>query len=214
MKKLMIYAAALIVTLQVNAQDNTKAKNILDGVSQQIKSYTTMNISFTFTVENTKKKTKESQTGIANIKGDKYFLEYAGQEVYSDGKTLWTFLKDVKEVHINNLEENTETILNPMKMVTEYNKNFTPKFIKEEARGSKIIQIIDLTPMKAKSYYKVRIEIDKIQKNISGAIIYDKNGMNTYTYTITKFITNQDIPDSRFTFKTVDHPGVEVIDLR
>lgn len=214
MKKILITAILLTSAAFLNAQDNSKAKAILDGVSKQTKSYATIDITFTFTTQNTSKKTKDTKTGAACMKGEKYWMSYNGQEVSCDGKTVWTYIKENNEVQINVNDPNNDMTLNPVKLLTDYNKSYTPKFIKEETRGSKIFQIIDLTPVKPKSYYKVRLEIDKTQKQVVNAIIYDKNGINTYTYSITKFVTNKSIPDTKFTFKTTDHPGVEVIDLR
>jgi len=214
MKKIILPALILFSSLLCSAQDNSKAKTILDGVSQQTKSYSTIEISFTFTIQNTLKKTKDTKTGTASMKGEKYWMEYTGQEVFCDGQTVWTYIKENNEVQINVNDPNNEQTLNPVKFLTDYDVNYTPKFIKEETRGSKIFQIIDLTPLKAKSYYKVRLEIDKVQKQVVNAIIYDKNGVSMYSYSITKFVTNKPIADTKFTFKASDHPGVEVIDLR
>lgn len=214
MKKILITAILLTSAAFLNAQDNSKAKAILDGVSKQTKSYSTIDIAFTFTMQNTAKKTKDTKTGTACMKGEKYWMSYYGQEIFCDGQTVWTYIKENNEVQINVNDPNSDMTLNPVKLLTDYNKSYTPKFIKEETRGSKIFQIVDLTPVKPKSYYKVRLEIDKTQKQVVNAIIYDKNGVNVYTYSITKFVTNKTIPDTKFTFKTADHPGVEVIDLR
>lgn len=214
MKKFIITALLLSSAVFLNAQDNSKAKTILDGVSLQTKSYSTIDIAFTFTIENTAKKVKDTKTGLACMKGEKYWTDYSGQEVICDGQTVWTYLKENNEVQINADDPNNDQSLNPIKLLTDYDKSYTPKFIKEETRGSIIYQIIDLTPVKAKSFYKVRLEINKPKKQVVNAIIYDKNGTHTYTYSVTKFVTNKTIPDSKFTFKTADHPGVEVIDLR
>jgi len=214
MKKILVTALLISVAVIINAQDNTKAKAILDGVSQQTKSYASIDISFSFTVQNTAKKIKDTKTGFASMKGEKYWSDFAGQEVSCDGITVWTYLKESNEVQINTNDPDNDQALNPISLLNDYSKSYSPKFIKEETRGSRIFQLLDLTPVKAKSYYKVRLEIDKAAKHIVNAIIYDKNGVNTYTYCITKFVTNKTIPESKFTFKASDHPGVEVIDLR
>jgi outer membrane lipoprotein-sorting protein len=60
----------------------------------------------------------------------------------------------------------------------------------------------------------MRVEIDKAKKQIVNSIVYDKNGSSVYTYSVTKFVTNKPIADTKFTFNAKDHPGVEVIDLR
>jgi outer membrane lipoprotein-sorting protein len=212
MKKLLLILPALLFCLNVEAQD-AKAKSILDGVSQKMNSYATIEIEFSYTLENKKTATKEVKKGTACMKGDKYWASFAGQTLISDGKTTWTYIKDNNEVQINTVDPNDES-LNPTKLLTGYDKSFTPKFIKEEARSGKTIQIIDLTPLKGRSFFKIRVEIDKVAKQIVNSIVYDKNGTTTYTYSVIKFTPNKTIADTKFTFRTTDYPGVEVIDLR
>lgn len=213
MKKLFVAAIALLFTLPAFTQTDTKAKSILDAVALKTKSFTTIEIEFSYTMENKKSNIKEVKKGIACMKGAKYWMNFAGQNIMSDGKTQWTYLKDANEVQINTVSPTDES-LNPSKLLTGYDKSFTPKFIKEEVRNGKTIQIIDLTPLKGRSYYKIRVEIDKVAKQISRSIVYDKNGTSIYTYTVLKFTPNKAIPDTRFTFRAADHPGVDVIDLR
>jgi len=214
MKKIILSVSVILIALNLNAQDNTKAKAILDAVSLQTKSYTSIDIAFSYIMENKSKKIKETKTGVASMKGDKFWLDFSGQQIMSDGKTVWTYIKDNNEVQINSNDPNDDQALNPAKLLTSYNKSFTPKFIKEETRGAVIFQIIDLTPLKARSYSKMRVEIDKAKKQIVNSIVYDKNGTTVYTYSVTKFVTNKAIADTKFTFNAKDHPGVEVIDLR
>ena len=212
MKKTTLFLLSLVLAFGAMAQD--KSKEILDKVCAQTQSYHNIEIAFTYKMENKAKKISESKSGVASMKGDKYWLDFSGQQIISDGKTVWTFIKDNNEVQINNNDPSDDQSLNPVKLLTSYNKSFSPKFIKEETRGPVIYQIIDLTPLKARSYHKMRLEIDKAKKQIVNSIVYDKNGSTVYTYSVTKFITNKTIPDSKFVFMAKDHPGVEVIDLR
>jgi len=214
MKKIfLILTVFCMYAIHASAQDK-KAVAILDGVCAQTKAYTSIDIAFSYKMENKAKKINETKTGIATMKGEKYWLEFAGQQIMSDGKTVWTYIKDNNEVQINVNNPNDDQAMNPAKLLTGYNKSFTPKFIKEETRGAVVIQIIDLTPLKARSYFKMRVEIDKAKKQIVNAIVYDKNGSTVYTYSVTKFVTNKPVLDTKFVFKNADHPGVEVIDLR
>ena len=64
-----------------------------------------------------------------------------------------------------------------------------------------------------KTFFKVRLMIDKAKKQIYSALIFDKNG-NKYTYTMQTFSTNTTVPDTFFAFDVKAHPGVEVVDLR
>jgi outer membrane lipoprotein-sorting protein len=215
MKKLVLFLPCLLILARAEAQD-TKARTILDGVCQKTKSYTTIEIEFSYTMENKKASVHETKTGSATMKAEKYWLSFAGQTIISDGKTQWTYIKDNNEVQVNNVDPNDDQSMNPSKLLTSYDKSFTPKFIKEEARDGKNLQILDLTPIKGRSYYRIRVEIDKTQKQIVNSIVYDKNGTTTYTYSVTKFTPNKTIPDSKFAFDVNDpkYKGVEVIDMR
>jgi outer membrane lipoprotein-sorting protein len=215
MKKVFLFLSAFIVLTAVTAKaQDTKAKTILDGVAQLTKSYSSIEIEFTYTMENKKSSIKESKSGTALMKGDKYWLSFSGQVIISDGKTQWTHIKDNNEVHINTLEPDDEQHMNPATLLTSYDKDFTPKFIKEETQGGKTVQILDLTPITPRSYFKIRLTIDKAKKQIISSVVHDKNGASTYTYLISKFTPNKAVPDSKFTFNAKDFPGIEVIDLR
>ena len=79
--------------------------------------------------------------------------------------------------------------------------------------GGKTIAVIDMTPIKGKSYYKVRLYINKSVKQISSSTIYDKNG-SEYSYKVTKFTTNVAMADTIFTFNKANYPGVTENDMR
>jgi outer membrane lipoprotein-sorting protein len=64
-----------------------------------------------------------------------------------------------------------------------------------------------------RSFFKVRLQVDKLTKQIMNAVIFDKNG-NRYTYTIKTFLPNVKVPETTFTFDSKLYPGVELVDLR
>lgn len=208
MKKLLLTTWVILLTLALTAQTDKKAESILNGVAATTKSYKTVRIEFTYKMENVAQKINDSYKGVLVSKGDKYKLTVSGQDVISDGKTVWTFLKDANEVQINNVSDSEESI-NPTNLLTSYTKNFKAKLIKETPQQ----QIIELTPIQKKNFSKVKVTIDRPKKMINTLAIYDKNG-SVYSYIINKMDVNQNFYDSMFTFRTADHPGVEEIDMR
>jgi chaperone LolA len=212
MKKILLFSVALVLLNVVQAQvDDPKAKEILHNLSEKYKSYNTMKFEFTYTISNPKNKVNESKKGSIYIKDNKYRLYIDNQIIICDGKTVWTYIKDENEVQINNLD--TNNLNTPTKILTAYEKNYRAKFIKEVPEANKIIQVIDLVPLKTQSFYKVRVEIDKTNNMLYRSSIYDKNG-SIYTYTIDNFIENPKVFDSRFTFNEKDYPGVTINDMR
>lgn len=208
MKKLILTIWVLMLTLSLVAQSDKKAQTILDEVSAKTKAYKSIRIEFTYKMENTAQKINDSYKGVLISKGERYKLTVSGQDVISDGKTVWTYLKDANEVQVNTVGENEESIT-PTNILSNYNKNFKAKLIKETAQQ----QIVELTPIQKKNFNKVRVTIDRARKMVDTLAIYDKNG-SVYSYVVNKMDVNQNFYDSMFAFKATEHPGVEVIDMR
>lgn len=216
MKKVVLLLIAAIGSLHaVNAQTDAKAKVILNEVSKKYRSYDVVKADFTLLIENQQANSKDSQQGTLYVKANvnKYKISMTGQDMISDGKTLWTYLKEEKEVQVTNVNKNDDA-LNPAKIFTIYESGFKYLYTGDKKVGTKVYQVIDLTPTDInKSYFKIRLSIDKAAKQIANAIVFEKNG-NKYTYNVKGFVPNAKVPESTFIFDAKKYPGVEVVDLR
>jgi outer membrane lipoprotein-sorting protein len=222
MNRLIIFTALLLTAIHTYAQKDVAAKAILKKVSEKYKTYDAIKTDFVFTLDNQQAGIKESQNGtlIARSKSNKFHVilytpvtSGIAQEIISDGKTQWTYLKKDNEVQVNNVDKSGEG-LNPAQVFTIYEHGYKYIYNGDTKIGGKTYQEIDLTPEDTKkAFFKVRLQIDKAKKQIYSALIFDKNG-NRYTYTLKRFITNVPAPDNTFTFDPKAHKGVEVVDLR
>jgi outer membrane lipoprotein-sorting protein len=197
------------------AQTDPKAKAILAEVTKKYRSYKTVKSNFVFAVENKQANVKESQKGslMINSAANKYRVSLPDKELLSNGKTQWTYSKQDKEVQVSDVSNN-EDALNPANVFTMYEKGFKYLYTGEKKSGTKVYQIIDLSPMDTKkAYFKIRLTIDKAAKQIANVLIFDKNGSN-YTYTLSGFSAAGAVPESAFVFDAKKYPGVEVVDLR
>jgi outer membrane lipoprotein-sorting protein len=209
MKKIIMIAILAVFAMTSFAQNDKKAAAILDEVTAKTKLYKTIKIEFTYAMDNAKEKIHDKFKGSLLSKGDKYKLTAAGQDVISDGKTMWTYLKEAKEVQINNAGEDDESFT-PTKLLSGYSKDYKSKFISEKGNE----QIIELYPLKkGKTFSKVQLTIDKSKKQVSKFVIYDRSG-STFSYIVDKFVADQAIADNVFSFNKADHPGVEFNDMR
>lgn len=191
-----------------------KAQEILNGVSARYKSYKSVKASFTITVVNPKDKSKTVEKGTLFLKGTKYKLDVAGQEVISDGKTRWTYVKDANEVQID-VQRTDENGITPTNIFTMYEKGWGSRFMGETKEGGRTLQQIELVPVdpKKKNIFKVKLSINKADKSIVSAIMYDKNG-STQTISVDKFLPDGAGDESIYVFNAAKYPGAEVIDLR
>ena len=134
-----------------NAENNDPAaQKILDQLSKETKSYKSIKATFTYTLENKKENSKVARDGSLLLKGDKYKLEIAGQEIICNGNTLWTFIKDAEEVQVNE-PEYEEGSINPANIFTVYENGFKyHNLLMNKPRGGNYIWIdnLDVTGVK------------------------------------------------------------------
>lgn len=209
-KHTLIALLAVGIMGSANAQNDPKAKTILDDLSAKTKAYTSIKAEFVFTVEK-KDKSKDVQNGKIQTKGAKYKLEIPGHEIYCDGKTVWDFIKDANEVQVKDMDVSGDDAVNPSTIFTLYEKGYKYKFEGEDA----ITQTISLFPLNPdkKKFHTVKLIIDKTKKQITSVKMMMKDG-SVHNYEIKSFLGNAPIPDTDFTFNAKTHPGVEVSDLR
>jgi len=189
------------------AQDQ-KAKSILDQLSKKTKSYTSIEAKFTNTFSSTVTDINEKQSGTLFLKDDSYRLEMEAQTIICDGETNWIYLEDEEEVNITEIDDE-ENELNPSKIFTIYENGYKYKFVKEDNKNYQI----DLFPNESGPFLKVELFIDKTKMQISSFTMIDKQG-SQYKYDIDSFITNKEMSNDFFVFKTADYPNVDIIDLR
>lgn len=216
MKKLIgIFSITLLfISLNATAQNDPKAKTILDAVTKKMNSLKSLKANFSLNLASSNGKTKQSKSGTFYMKGSKYRISIQGQEIICDNKTIWTYLKDNNEVQINNYNPNEQTI-SPTKMITNfYDKEYKYKYVGAKKVGGKNCDVILLTPINTnKQFSKVELVIDKASSTISGGNITEKNG-NNYSYTISNFVSNAPVEDKLFFFDPKAYKGIEVVDLR
>lgn len=211
MKSLFILLLASVTSFSAVAQDDAKAKEILDKLSAKTKAYKTIKADFQITLTNKAEGTSESQAGKIQLKGDKYILTISGQKVISDGNSMWTILNESKEVQINEIDEEDEGAISPNKIFTLYEEGFKYKYVKE-TNGK---NIVNLYPKDAaeKSFHRITLYINKAKNEISTIKVYGKDGTVT-KYSIKTFAPNTNIPDTNFSFDKTKYAGYEIIDLR
>jgi Outer membrane lipoprotein-sorting protein len=214
MKKLLFLLLAIVTGGAALAQDR-EAKEILDNLSEKTKSYSTITAEFTITIDNRKDKVKDTQQGKMQLKGSMFKIFMKANDIYSNGKVRWTYVKEANEVNLQNVNPNDPGILNnPAKLFNAYLTDFkyTYKGTKKES-GVKV-QEVDLFPKDLKAAYsQVKVMIEESTGMPKTVIYIGKDGV-TYTVRFSKITPNLPMSNAEFVFNTKAHPGVEVIDMR
>lgn len=197
------------------ADSDPAAKAILEKVKVKYEAYKSVEATFTLSIE-IPDQPKEDQQGKLVQAGDKYRLELANQTLVCDGKSIWLYLKQNKEVQINNFDpEEEEAFLSPRDLLRIYEReDFVYVLSNEYSEGGKVLQDIEFKPTDPNSEYsKMRLSVDKATSQIKRIKAFAKDG-SRYTLTVGVFKSNQTYPASAFVWNKTECPDCYVEDLR
>lgn len=186
------------------------ADQTLKAIINQAKSYKNIEIAFDYRMTNEEAGIDETMAGAGFLQGDSFKISLDNQEMISDGNVVWTYLPDEEEVMVSDIASDGSS--SPLAILASYQDNVKASFVKNNSSDD--LQTLEVKATNGdKKFDKIHICIRKADLQVASVSMFDDNG-NTFTYNITKFVTNQDFPENFFVFDETAHPGVEVIDMR
>jgi outer membrane lipoprotein-sorting protein len=207
-KRAVFLFLTIMLPLALLSQKQTESQSLMERVSKNLQSYTTVKAEFSFTLSNAEESINDTHAGSLLLSGAKYRLSIMGILALCNGETLWTVNEELKEANI--LDPDDNEMFNPKNIFTLYEKNF--KYEAVATSGDKAT--IDLFPTNPEeSYSKIRMDILKSKGQIDQVIYYSKDG-NQYIIKIKSFAANVPADEKLFVFDTRQFPGVKVFDMR
>jgi len=189
------------------------ATDLMKKVALQYQKYNTLQ--FHYTLKTTKDdKTLSVSEGDFYLKGNKYKTTFAGQQLFCNGTSIWSYDKSANEVSVYEYDpDDDQNLMNPQRILKDWSTHFRAKFIRDEFQNNVQYSIVDLTPKTAQSYYRIRVYIVKTSQKIAKIAVYEKDN-TIYTYHIEQFKSDIPLDDKMFVFDKSKYPGVEVNDMR
>lgn len=209
MKKLIYLLPVLFLSLSAEAQYDPDALKVLNAMSSKYKNINAFTANFTQELSNQSAGINEEIGGEITVKGDMYVLKISGQEIYNNGVDVYSFNPEIDEVTVDTyFPEDQEISLGNIWDL--YQEGFKYSLMSVNRNGDRLIELDPES--KDKSYYKIRMVIDK-EDNLQKFTVFERSG-NQYVYTIENFQSKPGIKDEYFTFDPSKYPDVEVIDFR
>ncbi len=226
MKKITAFLFAFILCSGAFAQDkpvpvtDSEAGAILEKAGAKYQSLKGLEADFTLTTINPKLKPQDddskytsNNSGQLYMKGKSFKIIMNGNEIYCDGKTIWSFSPKAKEVQINDYEENAETF-SPTKIFSVYKEGYSYQIKEKKTYQGKNVTVLELAPMNHKvSFFKIDIAIEDGTNNLLESKVYEKSGVR-YIYKIDKLNTSLSLVDSFFIFDNKKYTNIKTVDLR
>ena len=201
MKKIiLLFIVGVISNTIAISQNSTEAENLLNKVSENIKSYDNIYINYTYTLFNSEEDINQTNKGSFVTEDDKWKFVMLDVTRIFDGEKLYTISPDDEEVTISTQNPDDESTITPNKMLYFYEEGYNFEMDIVQYVGRKKIQYVKLIPMDSDAEIKsillgIDVEFSQIYKVIEIGI----NDTQT-TIAIVDFEVNLPLEESLFVF--------------
>ena len=156
MKKTLLLLILILNSLMITSQNDPQAEDLLNKVSENIKTYESMYININHNLSNEEEDIDQTNKVSFVKKGDKYNVKWNNITFIYDGKKLYTINPDDEEVTISTEDLDEESTITPNKILTFFENGYEFKMdiIQDvtvvdyyEQRTRKLLQYIKLIPI-------------------------------------------------------------------
>lgn len=214
MKHILSFLAISVYSLAFS-QSDPQAKKLLDEVSAKTKSYSSIKLAFSYSIENKQQNLPtKKEKGTLILSGSKYNISLMGINQICDGVNIWRIMPEDEVIETSKVGDDEEGATNPAELLTMYEKGFRYQLIGKGTFETKAVMQIKLVPEnpKSASFTHIEVGVDEAKKQIVYVREFGKNGTNT-TYSITTFETNLTLGPKTFKVSPADYPGYEIVDV-
>lgn len=203
----------LMASGTIFAQTTAKeAKALLEEVSTKIKKSPGISIDFTYTFENPRADAsmKQEEKGSIVLAGDKYRLEFMGVDRLHDGKKIYQFLHDDKEVQIMDAEDDDEGFT-PGFILDMYKEGFSYAMAGTSTVNGKKVQHVMLKSLKSPDIEHIEIQVFSDSKQMHKMTQKGRNGSVT-TFSVNKYTELTQAPNLSFNRKQYSAKGYYIVE--
>lgn len=189
----------IFLSFIVYSQGDQRARALLDQVSELYISYDTMQMRFSYQLDNTTEQISQKEEGEILIAKDKYNLTILGIRQIFDGTFVYT-IDDINEEVIIQEQVALDTPINPLDIFDFHKEGYLLRWDISQRVSGRDIRYIKLIPTDTESQSKyLLLGIDTDSKELYKIIDLGINGTDT-TFVIEQFTANKSIAPETFVF--------------
>ncbi len=210
MKKYILFTISFFSSF-LYSQIDTDAQQLLNKVSENIKSYDNIYINYAYTLNNIEEDINYTNRGSFVTENENWRFEMLGITRIFDGEKLYTISPDDEEVTISSQNPEDETTITPNKMLYFYEDGYYFEMGDVKYIGNtnfrKKIQYVKLIPMDSEADIKfIDLGIDTEFNQIYEVVETGKNETIT-TISIIDFEFNVTLNKQLFVFDSAMYEG-------
>ncbi|OGC77481.1 MAG: outer membrane lipoprotein carrier protein LolA [candidate division Zixibacteria bacterium RBG_16_40_9] len=201
----------LFILLSISAFAEETLSHVIQRVEAKYKNLKSLSMVFTKQVKSQNFDRVEKSKGKVWIKNsDKFRLDSDQEKIISDGKTVWIYSKENKQV-TKNRKEKVKNIFDFNQHFTDFSNNYASSLKGKDKILNLPCLILELTPKKENEFIaKINLWVELKTSFIRKIEYWDIND-NHITLLFNQISPNAKISDKEFSFQLPQ--GVELVDL-
>lgn len=179
MKNVLLFTSLLIINF-IYGQNDIKADNLLNKVSEKIDEAKSYQIDFTYTLENKFEGINQDSKGSIIIKDDSYVLNFMGLTQICDSNYIYTIVKENEEVIISSMNDEEQQTIRPSQLLDFYRSGYMLLWDRLEINNNDKVQFVKLIPIDSNSEIShLFLGVNISNFNISKLVEIGKNKTKT-----------------------------------
>lgn len=206
------FVSCLAVAAAMPVAARTDADEVVKKVRERYEQIKSLRVEFVQTIYWSLADEEQQVRGTLYLSGqDRYRVETDNQIIVTDGKTVWTYSKDRKQVVISLLGKSEDNPL-PRDLLLQYTRNYRYTLRGEAEIDGKPCYEIEFTPRDEDAFVvRTRVWIDK-NSWLALKIEQEDINENITRYELRAFQLNPPLDSKLFSFTITDE--MEVVDMR
>lgn len=204
----------LLLSVLVVGQQQAQAQGtdqVVDRLRAKYGKVNTLRAEFTQTISSEAGGDAQTLAGTLYLQGGKYRVESPRQTYVTDGKVIWIYNADERQVLVND-NVHDETTFSPNDFIFHFDDHYQATGVRTVNVSGQKQYMLSLKPKLKDSVYRdVTLWVRSDDLTITRLDVIDVNGAKV-TISLKDIQLNPKLSDSLFTFKAPK--GVEVVDLR
>lgn len=206
MKNLLLLLLLSFLPAVLPAQD---AVAFLDKAVAVLKKDAAVHMDYAYSVYDADGVLLHKDSGIMRIDGNRYSLLMDDMKVWCDGRTQWSYMKEVDEIYVTDAMSDEAQSLSPLSILERYSELFSPVI----KRSGDRVEVVLTSSDSSSAISGVVLVFDEASCRIESMTMLMTNG-GRIDVGMTNYAAGCSFAESSYVCPVADFPTAEVVDMR
>lgn len=208
MRKIVLSLLLLSPLFALAQKDSAAA--LLDKVAATIKADAALQMDYTYIIYDDDDAVVYKDKGTMKLDGKRYALDMENMKVWCDGKTQWSYMKDIDEVYITAADSEEAENLSPLYIMEMYRENCSIE--RSDLDDGNVLVTMTMADVEAE-VNKLELFVDVKTFRLTGMFVY-MPGQGCIEVRLDNYVPKCKSAKDTYECRVMNFPTAEIVDMR